>query len=146
MPNFTVGRDASAVLIAPNGSTITLPALTQISEKPQYKQVTSEPLDLPPERRYLPAGHEMTLSFDRVDGAVDNYFSQIEAGWWANGTSDGGTAPTGAMFVYVTNPDGSQSTHNYQGLSFGLTDGGTFTVDQVVKMEISGFAGKKVTS
>lgn len=142
MPNFTVGRDCTAVLISPIGAAITLPALTQIGTKPQYKQVTSEPLNSPPERRYLPSGHEVTLSFDRVDGSVESYFSLIEAGWWANGTSDGGTGPNGALFVYVTNPDGSLSTRNYQGLSFGLTDAGTFTVDQVVKQEISGFAGQ----
>jgi hypothetical protein len=144
---FTVGRDAQAVLVAPNGTIIDMPLLTQIQTKPQYKRADSTPLNQPPMRRSLPAGHEVMLTFDRLNGNVELAFSQIELNWWAGGTPDGGgTNPTGALFVYVTNPDGSQTTRNYQGLSLEFTNAGDFTVDAPVKQEITAFASTCVVS
>ena len=143
---FTVGSDATAVLIGPDGTRIDMPKLTKITVKPMYDKVKITPLNTPPEQRELPAGHDVTLGFERVDGTVEAYFSQIESSYWSGGTAAGGTGSTGALFVYISNYDGSQTTRNYQKLSLSFDDSGDFSGPKSVPQQITGFAGQCVVT
>ncbi|HTQ71011.1 MAG TPA: hypothetical protein VMH92_05905 [Acidocella sp.] len=143
---FTVGNDCSAVLVDPYGNNITLPLLTQIDTTPEYSTAKAQPIGKPPIERYLPAGHKLKFSFDRADGNVDKLFSQIEAGWWAAGTSDGGTNSTGGVYIYVTETGGGQTTYQYGAVSFQLTNSGSISPDNPVKQEISAFAQTRTVS
>lgn len=143
---FTVGRDCSSVLISPYGGNVTLPLTTQITLTPEYSTAASTPINTPPLERDLPKGHRVTIAFDRVDGTVDKLFSQIEAGWWAGGTPDGGTNAAATFYVYVTEADQSITTYQYQGCSMKLTNSGSVSVDNPVKQEIQLFASTRTVS
>ena len=90
---FGVGRDVTAVVIAPNGTRIDLTGQIEIQWRGLYETVTHEPINSPTRRRYLPMGHEFTLTLERRGPANESLFSLIEQGYWAggypNGTQDG---------------------------------------------------------
>jgi hypothetical protein len=143
---FTVGKDCSAVLISPYGTTITLPLLTEITTTPEYATPKSAPLNSYPIERNLPMGHRLKFSFDRSGPAVDQLFSNIEANWWAQGTPDGGTNSAAAAYIYVNEPGGGTTTYQYVGVSLAQTNSGSISVDNPIKQEISGFAQTRIVS
>jgi hypothetical protein len=146
MPTFTVGREASAVLIGMDGVTrLDLPLSTTIKTKPNYDKPKITPLNAPPQQRYLPAGHDVSIDFSRADGSVETYFSQLESAYWAGNTLPG-SGNGASLYVYITNPDQSTTTRNYQGLALSFDDAGTFDGPKEVKQSISGFASQCVVS
>lgn len=140
--SFTVGRDAQAVFIAPNGTRLDLSLMTEFSWKPEYKTARCDPLTEPPMERFLPAGHRITFNVDRNGPANDVLISQIEQGWWSQGSADSGTSTNGTIFVYVNELDGSQTTYQGSGVSIKCTNGGDYKTDSPIKQSYEGFARK----
>lgn len=136
---FGVGRDVTAVVIAPNGTRIDLTGQIEINWRAQYETVTHEPINQPTRRRYLPNGHEFTLTLERRGPANELLFSQIEQGYWQggypNGSSDGGS-----IYLYVSEVDGSVTT--YQGSNVSLMMGDRVRASQrsAISQTIEGFA------
>jgi hypothetical protein len=143
---FTVGKDCNLVLTSPYGSNITMPLLTTIKVMPEYNSPRSDPLNTYPIERNLPKGWRVTMDFDRSGSGVDQLFSQIEAGWWAGGTPDGGTNAAASIWLYVTEPTGGVTTYQYIGASLKLANGGDISVDNPVKMSIEAFAQTRVVT
>lgn len=143
---FSVGRDlTAAVLIGPDGTQIDFPLSTSIKTKANYDKPKSTPINSPPQQRALPAGHDITIDFDRVNGTVEKYFSQIESAYWAGNTLPG-TGSTGVLYLYFTNPDGSKTTWNYQGVSIADDDSGTIEGPKNIKQSISCFSSQRIVS
>jgi hypothetical protein len=144
--NFTVGRDCQAVLIAPNGTRFDLSKVTDFSHTAEHKTATSSPLNSPKQERFLPDGHRLKFSLDRRDGTNEAIFAAIEAGWWAFGSIDPGTSSNGAAYIYINEADGSQTTHQFRGLTIKSNGLGDFRGDQPVKQTIEAHAmyGNKV--
>ena len=140
--SFTVGRDAQAVFIAPNGTRLDFSLLTEFSWKPEYKTARSDPLNDAPLERFLPAGHRLMFNVDRNGPANDALISQIEQGWWAVGSADSGTSNNGTIYVYITELDGSATTYQGSGVSIKMTNGGDFKTDSPIKQSYEGFARK----
>ncbi len=136
---FGVGRDISAVVISSNGTRLDLTGEIEINWRALYETVTHEPIDSPTRRRYLPMGHEFTLSLERRGPANEQLFSQIEQGYWQggypNGTQDGGT-----IYLYVSEVDGSVTT--YQGTNVSLMMNERMRASQrtAITQTIEGFA------
>ena len=142
---FVTGRDCSAVLISSYGTQINLPLGTSIETKPLYSDVKSTPQNSPPIERFIPMGHDLTFSYDRIDSSVDKLFAQVENNFWAQGTPDGGTNSAGSVFIYVSE-NGGTTTIAYQNVSFKQTNSGSFTPDAAVKGEIQAFAQTRTVS
>jgi hypothetical protein len=140
MGNFSVGRDVSAVCVAPNGTQVDLTGLTDFNWTPQYKQPRSEPLNGPPIERYIPYGHRLRFNIDRTDPNNEELISQIEQGWWTSGSASSGTWSTGTVYVYIIETDGSQTTMQFSGVSLGMTQGGDYRTDNPIKQTIEGHA------
>lgn len=141
---FTVGRDAQAVFIAPNGTRIDLSGLTDFKWAPEYQEAKASPLNAPPIKRFLPAGHHLTFNIDRNSDAVETLVSGIESMWWAIGSADSGTSNNGTIFVYIQEANGSQTTMQFSGVSLKLSSGGDFKTDSPIKQTIEGFAQRMV--
>lgn len=137
---FTVGRDAQAVFIAPNGTRLDLSGMTDFNWTPEYKQARSDPLNQPPIERFLPAGHRIKFTIDRNGPANDLLFSQIELGWWTQGSADPGTSDAGTVYIYIQESSGAQSTYQFSGVGLKLSQGGDFKTDSPIKQTIEGFA------
>lgn len=134
--SFTVGRDAQAVLIGPNGARFDLSGLTDFDHKAKYAKATSKPLDSPERQRSLPIGHEITLTIDRTGPANEIVFAGTEAAWWAVGSADPGTSEGGALFLYINEINGSQTTHQFSGVSVEFGGLGNYTSDSRVVQKI----------
>lgn len=137
---FTVGRDASAVAIAPNGSRVDLSTVIDFSHKAIYKEVSSSTLGSPTSKRFLPDGHEITFQLDRLNSSNEALFSQIEAGWWAIGSADSGTSDSGTVYVYITEVDGSVTTHQFRGVAMKFGGIGDFKDTSAIKQTITAHA------
>jgi hypothetical protein len=141
---FTVGRDCSAVAIAPNGVRIDLSGLTDYDWTPEYKQARSDPLSSPPMERFLPSGHRLKFSLDRMGPANEALFVQIENGWWNAGSADPGTSNNGSVTIFIIETSGARTVSQFTGISMKLTAGGSFKTDAAIKQTIECFAQRKV--
>lgn len=63
-------------------------------------------------------GWEGTFELERGGNAADDFIARIEAAY-----NDGGTVPAGTLYQYVSEPDGSTSTYQYDGAAFRLAMG-----------------------
>lgn len=143
--NFSVGRDVTAIVIAPNGTRLDLTGLTEVRWVIRQKKVRSEPLNAPPIERYLPDGHELTFELDRANSNNEQFCSQVEQGWWTLGSADPGTWAGGTVYIYVTETDGSQTVKEFTGASLALVQGGDARVENPIKQRIEGFAQRMKT-
>jgi len=138
--NFTVGRDGQAVLIAPNGTRFDLSKITNFQHTSEYQTVTSRPLNTPKQERYLPDGHRLKFDLDRRDATNEAVFKAIEQGWWTIGTADPGTSPSGTCYIYINEIDGSQTTHQFSGVTLKFGGIGDWKTESAVKQTIEGHA------
>jgi hypothetical protein len=138
--SFTVGRDASAVVIAPNGARLDLTLVTDFKHAAHYTEVSSKSLSQPKQVRYLPEGHEISFNVDRLNSTNERLFAGIEAGWWASGSVDPGTSMNGSVFFYVTELDGSTTTHQFVGVSLKFSGFGDAKSESAIKQTITGYA------
>ena len=141
---FTVGRDVTAIVIAPNGSRLDLSGLTDFKATPEYKTAKVDRLNGPPLERFLPCGHRLSFSIDRMGPTNELLFTLIEAGWWAVGSADPGTSSGGTVFTYTQEADGSTTIAQYVGVALKLSQAGDNKVDSAVKQTIEGFASQRV--
>ena len=109
---FNVGRDVTAVIVASDGTRIDLIGEIEINWRALHETVTHEPINAPPHRRFLPMGHEFTLTLERRGPANEALFSQIEAGYWAGGIQ---TAPKTAGRSSSTSTKWMALRHNIKG-------------------------------
>jgi hypothetical protein len=137
---FNVGRDATAIAIAPNGTRLDLTGITEFSWTPEYKTARSDPLNSPPIERRLPNGHRVSFQIDRHNSNNDALVSQIEAGWWNLGSADPGTAAVGTVFIYITEATGAVTTMQFSGCTLAMTKGGDFRTDSPIKQTIEMYA------
>jgi hypothetical protein len=140
--NFTVGRDASAVLIGPNGARFDFSNLTDFDHKAKHNTATSKGLHGPESERYLPLGHDLTFSWDRTNNVNEGIAANIEAQWWAVGSADPGTSEEGAAYIYITEFSGAVTTHQFRGVSVKFEGLGNFKSESAVAQKITAHAQK----
>lgn len=137
--SFQVGRDVQVVLVASDGTRLDLSGQIEVNWRGLYNTVTHEPLNSPTRRRYLPMGHEFTLTLERRGGANEVLFAAIEQGYWAggypNGTQDGGT-----IYVYVNELDGSVSSYMGTNVALQMTDHMRADQKSALRQTVDGFA------
>ncbi|MGI4793139.1 MAG: hypothetical protein ACRYG8_03455 [Janthinobacterium lividum] len=131
---FSIGKDLSLVLVGPTGA-IHLPKITDFDDEPIYETVKSKVLDGPTRQVSLPDGHNLTIKFDREDGAVDSLFSGLEAAYWAVG----GYMPHFSLYEYVTERNGSQSTYEFVEVDLQYKPG-SWKAGAPVAGELKGYA------
>ena len=136
--NFNVGRDVSVVVITSTGARLDLTGMIEFAWKPKQNMITHEPLSVPPQMRALPAGHDLTMTIERLNGANEALFSQIEQGYWAGGYPNG-TTGGGTLYYYIKETTGAQSTTEFSNVSLWMTDGGTSSAKSALKQTINGF-------
>jgi hypothetical protein len=136
---FGVGRDISLVVITSLGVRLDLTGQVEFNHRPIYHAITHEPLNTPTRRRYLPSGHEFTITLERRGPANETLFSQIELGYWAggypNGTQDGGT-----LYVYENEVNGGVSIWLGTNVSLGMNDRMRAQQRSAIHQTIEGFA------
>ena len=134
---FSVGRDTQLVVIGPAGR-IDLTHVTAFESRQLTHSVRVSRLDGTPLGAELPRGWEGNFDLERGASDVDDFIAALEQGYYA-----GAEAPVGAMYQYVTEPDGSISTYQYDSVVFKLANAGIWRGDASVKQKLEFFAARR---
>lgn len=126
---FTVGRDAQIVILHPLLATGRLDtAITGFDVKPNPVTLKSVGLDGKHREDHLPGNYTVTINYDRMDSTLGNFQSALDIA-----KRRSAAVPTGTVFLYVNELDGSTSTFTGTEATFQVTELGNFKGDDMVK-------------
>ncbi len=134
---FSVGRDTQLVVMVPSGR-IDLTYVTAFESHQLTQSVRVARMDGVNMGTELPKGWEGAFELDRGNSSVDDFIAAMEQQYL-----NGGGSVTGTMYQYITEPDGSTSTYQYDGVSFRLASSGTWRGDASVKQKLEFFAATR---
>ena len=132
--SFTLGRNCQVVVMGPQGRVdlthVTLFESRQLTNPVRIARMDGTQLGVD-----VPKGWEGSFEVERGSSSVDDMIAAFEANYFAKGAM-----PTGTLYQYVTEVDGSTSTYQFDGAVFKLTNAGTWKGDQSVKQKLEFFA------
>lgn len=131
---FTLGRNCQVVVIGPQGR-VDFTHVTAFESKQLTNPVRIARMDGTQLGADIPKGWEGSFEVERGSSSVDDMIATFEANYFA-----AGSLPTGTLYQYVTEVDGSTSTYQFDGSVFKLTNAGTWKGDQSVKQKLEFFA------
>ena len=139
--NFSVGRDQQVVILhplAPNGFQLNLQIVTGFDDKENRKKIQVAGLDGITRTGYIPESYDITVDTERGNQEMDTFMSNLDVAYRA-----GINVPTGQVYRYVSEVDGSQSIFLYDRVAFSRNDGGKWAQDAAVKQSLMGTAATK---
>jgi hypothetical protein len=131
---FSVGRDCQLVVMGPFGR-IDLTHVTGFETRQHTTPIRIDRIDGTQLAAELPKGWDGSFEIERGSSAVDDFIARIEAAYLSNGA-----IPSGSLYQYVAEVDGSTSTYQYEGCVFKLASAGAWRGDQSVKQKLDFFA------
>jgi hypothetical protein len=134
---FSIGRDTQVVVIGPFGR-VDLTHVTGFESRQLTQSVRVTRLDGNHLATELPKGWEGGFDVERGNSAVDDFIAQLESTYYNGGPVNGGT-----MYQYITEPDGSTSTYQYNAVVFRLGNAGQWKGDASVKQRLEFFAATR---
>jgi hypothetical protein len=134
---FTVGRDLTLVINAPSG-VLRVSLLTEFDAKPTVTDAKVIGLDGIVRHQIFHNGWQGTVSVERQDSTIDDYWAQLEDDYY-NGLVQGACA----ISETISEPDGSVSQYRYEGVVLKLTDKGNFKGDATVKQKLDFLASRR---
>lgn len=136
-PTFNTGHDITLVYMTTSGP-VQFSHVTDWEAKPKIKTVMVDPLNHEPIARDLPGGWDFTFGIDRNGPAADTWQAGKEDAYWS-----GGTIPAETMYAYINEPDGSQTTWQFDNCTSHLEDMGTWKQEAAVKQKVKGFSSRR---
>ncbi|HTN09982.1 MAG TPA: hypothetical protein VL154_03320 [Acetobacteraceae bacterium] len=134
---FSVGRDCQLVLVGPFGR-VDLRHVTGFEARQLTAPVRVDRIDGTHLAAELPKGWEGAFEMERGNSAVDDFIARAEQLF-----NNGGAVPSGTLYQYVAEPDGSTSTYQFDAAVFKLTQAGNWRGDQSVKQRLEFFAATR---
>jgi hypothetical protein len=134
---FNVGRDCQLVVMGPFGR-LDLTHVTGFESRQLTAAIRIDRIDGTQFAAELPKGWEGQFELERGSSAVDDFIAQVEAAFIA-----GSSVPTGTLYQYISEVDGSTSTYQYAAVVFKLTQAGQWRGDQSVKQRLDFFASTR---
>ncbi|MBV8524324.1 MAG: hypothetical protein JOY71_19715 [Acetobacteraceae bacterium] len=134
---FSVGRDTQLVVIGPNGR-IDLTHVTGFEARQITHSLRVDRLDGTQMGTELPKGWEGSFEIERGNSAVDDFIAQTENYFFTKGP-----VPSGTLYQYVAETNGSVSTYQYDNVAFKLTSAGQWKGDSSVKQKLEFFAARR---
>ncbi|SRR5579883_2871786 len=135
---FSVGRDVSVQIFGQTGTVTQFDTITSFDKKQMTDRVKVKPLNGPPIFLEIPDGWEGSISVDRSDSNVDDYFAGIESSYYA-----GLNIGTAQITETITEASGATTQYRYTGVQFKLDDGGAASGDNIMKMKMSWVASRR---
>ncbi len=137
--DFNLGNDVKVVLILGSLGRLDFSHVTSFTVKQLVKKLRVPVLNYPPLGRDVPGGWEGSFEVERANSVADDMSTTLEAMFWS-----GQRLPTGQLYQYVSEVDGSTSTYLFSGVTVSLTSAGTFHQEQPVKQTVDFFARRRV--
>ena len=134
---FSVGRDCQLVVMGAYGR-IDLTHVTAFESRQVTASVRVDRIDGSQLAAELPKGWDGHFDLERGSSAVDDFIARVEEAYFG-----GKAVPTGTLYQYVTEADGSVSTYQFDGVVFKLVQAGTWRGDQSVRQRLEFFAGSR---
>ena len=134
---FSVGRDCQLVLMGPYGR-VDLSHVTGFESHQITAAVRVDRIDGVLLAAELPKGWDGTSDLERGSSAVDDFIAAVEAAFFA-----GNAVPTGTLYQYVSEVDGSTSTYQYNNVVFKLPQAGAWRGDAAVKQRLEFYASTR---
>ena len=135
---YTIGRNCQVILFW-GGSQVDLADVTGFAAQQEVKHQRADPLNSNPIEFTTPSGWRGQFEVDRGSSAIDDLVVSIESAFWSAGTIGSGT-----IYQYISEPDGSQSTYEFTGVSLVLSNAGNYQADNIVRQTIGFFASQRV--
>ena len=138
--NFTTGRNISVQINTAYGPLlIPASAILNFKANPETTKLRSKGIDGITRNGVIPDSWKGSISIDRLDQTVDNWWAQFEADYYANRRS--GTA---TIIERLQEQDGTVSTWRYEDVALTLDDAGDYAADKKVEQMLSFEASRKV--
>jgi hypothetical protein len=134
---FNVGRDCQLVVMGPFGR-LDLTHVTGFESRQLTAAIRIDRIDGTQVAAELPKGWEGQFDLERGNSAVDDFIAQTEAAF-----NNGKSVPTGTLYQYISEVNGSTSTYQYSSVVFKLTQAGQWRGDQGVKQRLDFFASTR---
>jgi len=141
---FSTGRDCQLVLIGPAGpngragSRVDLTHVTGFESHQETHPIRIDRMDGVHMAAELPKGWRGHFELERGSSVADDFIAGLEQAWHAQGQLLGGT-----LYQYVSEPDGSVSTYQYDGAAFKMASSGQWRGDSAVKQRLEFFASRR---
>ena len=134
---FSVGRDCQLVVMGPFGR-VDMTHVTGFECRQVTAPVRIDRIDGVKLAAELPKGWDGIFELERGSSAADDFIARIEAAFNA-----GAPVPTGTLYQYVQEADGSTSTYQFDGAVFKFAQAGIWRGDQSVKQKLEFFASAR---
>lgn len=128
---FDLGRQCRLVLVDPDGNDVQLDKVTGFDAKENTKKVTVDPLNSRPETIHIPMHWDGTFELSRRGPALDILFANRAEAFW-----NGAPQKWFTMFQYISEQDGSETSWQWNKVSIGYADAGSYKATDDVKQRI----------
>ena len=138
--NFNVGRDCQVVIQHPMaaGGRLDLSIVTDFDPKQNVVEASVDGLDGKFWSASLPKSWSGTVGIDRANNVCDLFITTLE-----NAYFNGLNVPSGSVYQYITEVDGSVTRYQFSECSFHLPNAGSWKNDAVVKMQLGFIAARR---
>lgn len=133
--NFSTGQDVVLDVITTTGQLALPVTTTGFEAKPLYNRIKSRPLNGPPLEAAIPDGWEGTITMDRQNSVVDDFFAAQEAGYFS-----GQNVLTATITETITEGNGGISQYRYTNVSLRFDEAGSKKGDDKIQQTIGFFA------
>lgn len=135
---YTVGKDIQLTIVVPSG-VLNLTKITGFRSKQDVIDQKVKPLDgITDYLRFFDAWSG-SFTLDRTDGTLDDYFSALEANFYA-GLTEGPVSITET----IQEVSGAVSQYRYTRVLLKYDDAGEFAGDKTVTQTVSFVAGRRI--
>lgn len=136
--NFSVGRDVTLTIIAQNGP-LSLNLITSFTATQKTTDMTVKGLDGITRPLRFFDGWAGSFALERQGSTVDDYFTQLEANYYA-----GINEQPVSITETITEVSGAVSQYRYIGALLSFADGGAWSGDATVKQTINFVASRRI--
>ncbi|WP_337022545.1 MULTISPECIES: hypothetical protein [unclassified Pantoea] len=134
---YTVGRDIAVDINTPAGK-LRIPKIISFDAKPQVATQKITPLNGLTDELQIPTGWHGTISAERMDATLDDFWAK-----WEDNYYNGIDQPRGTITETITEASGTVSVYRYEGVSFHLTDAGNKQGEKTVNQTLSWTANRR---
>ena len=134
---FSVGRDCQLGVMGPSGR-VDLTHVTGFESRQMTAPVRIDRIDGAQLAAELPKGWDGFFDLERGSSVADDFIATIEAAFF-----NGSAIPSGTLYQYVAEADGTTSTYQYDGVVFKFAQAGTWRGDQSVRQRLEFFASTR---
>ncbi|CAX60704.1 hypothetical protein ABEI05_05375 [Erwinia billingiae] len=134
---YTLGRDVAVDINTPTGK-LRIPKIMTFDAKPQVSNQKITPLNGVSDELQIPIGWNGTITAERMDGTLDDFWAQ-----WEENYFNGIDQQRGTITESITESNGTLSVYRYEGVSFHLTDAGNKQGEKTVSQTLAFTANRR---